>query len=91
MEMERTIRMNALTVTARGQITLKKDLLKHLGIHPGDKLSIDKMPGGEIRIRAERPSGSIADFCGSLKREGQRSLSIDEMNEIISKGWAGDL
>ncbi|GAY24340.1 AbrB/MazE/SpoVT family DNA-binding domain-containing protein [Sphingobium fuliginis] len=83
--------MNALTVTARGQITLKKDLLQHLGIHPGDKLCIDKMPGGEIRIRAERPSGSIADFCGSLKREGQPSLSIEEMNEIIGKGWAGEL
>lgn len=83
--------MNALTITARGQITLKKDLLQHLGIHPGDKLAIDKMPGGEIRIRAERPSGSIVDFCGSLKQECQRSLSIEEMNQIIGKGWAGEL
>ncbi|WP_414707943.1 AbrB/MazE/SpoVT family DNA-binding domain-containing protein [Rhizorhapis sp.] len=89
--LERITRMNALTVTAKGQITLKKDLLQHLGIHPGDKLSIDKMPGGEVRIRADRPSGSIADFCGSLKREGQPSLSIEEMNEIIAKGWAGEL
>jgi AbrB family looped-hinge helix DNA binding protein len=83
--------MNALTVTAKGQITLKKDFLMHLGIHPGDRISIDKMPGGEIRIRAEKPVGSIAEFCGFLKQDGQRPISIEEMNEVIAKGWAGEL
>lgn len=81
--------MNAVTVTSKGQITLRKELLKHLGVHPGDKISFDKMPDGEIRIRAVKPSGKIEDFFGSLKREGQRPISIEEMNEAIAKGWAG--
>ena len=29
--------MAILTVTARGQVTLEKDVLQHLGIKPGDK------------------------------------------------------
>jgi len=44
-----------------------------------------------VRIRAVRPSGDIAKFFGSLKREGQRPVSIEEMNEAIAKGWAGQL
>lgn len=83
--------MNALTVTTKGQITLRKELLRHLGVHPGDKISFDKLPGGEIRIRAVKPTGSISDFFGSLKRDGQKPVSIEEMNEAIQKGWAGQL
>ena len=30
-----------LTVTAKGQITLRKEVLNHLGVRPGDKLDID--------------------------------------------------
>ena len=83
--------MNAVTITAKGQVKLRKELLRHLGVHPGDKISFDKLPGGEIKIRAIRPSGKIEDFFGSLKREGQRPISIEEMNEVIAQGWAGEL
>ena len=38
--------MNTLTVTAKGQITLRKELLKHLGVQPGDKIVVDKLPDG---------------------------------------------
>ena len=30
--------MAILTVTARGQVTFRKDVLQHLGIEPGDKI-----------------------------------------------------
>ncbi|MDF0491105.1 AbrB/MazE/SpoVT family DNA-binding domain-containing protein [Sphingobium sp. H39-3-25] len=83
--------MNAITITSKGQITLRKELLRHLGVHPGEKISIDKLPGGEVRIRAVRPTGKISDAFGMLKREGRKSLSIEEINEITAKGWAGEL
>jgi hypothetical protein len=60
-------------------------------VHPGDKIIFDKMPRGEVRIRAVRPAGRIEDFFGSLKCDGRPSLSIDEMNEVTEKGWAGEL
>jgi AbrB family looped-hinge helix DNA binding protein len=79
-----------LTVTAKGQITLRKDLLEHLGVHPGDKIAVEKLPDGRVEVKAARPTGKISDIFGSLKnkRKGRR-LSIEEMNEIIARGWAG--
>lgn len=77
--------------TSRGQITLKKDLLQHLGIPDGGQLEIFKLPNGELKIRAKRPKGDISAVFGLLKRPGQRRLSIDEMNEVIAKGWSGEL
>src|SRR3546814_11095956 len=73
-DLERTRHMNAVTITAKGQVTLRKELLRHLGVHPGDKISFDKLPGGEIKIRAIRPSGKIEDFFGSLKRSEERRV-----------------
>jgi bifunctional DNA-binding transcriptional regulator/antitoxin component of YhaV-PrlF toxin-antitoxin module len=29
--------MSTLTVTAKGQVTLRKDVLEHLGVHPGER------------------------------------------------------
>jgi len=83
--------VNALTVTAKGQVTLKKELLRHLGVHPGQQIEVTQLPGGELRVRAVRRTGKISDAFGMLKREGQRPISIDEMNEAIEKAWAGQL
>lgn len=83
--------MSVLTVTSRGQVTLKKDILKHLGVHPGDRINVEKLPDGRVEVRAERRKGKISDAFGMLKREGQRPISIEEMNEAIRKGWAGQL
>jgi AbrB family looped-hinge helix DNA binding protein len=80
-----------LTVTAKGQITLRKDLLRHLGAQPGSRLEVSKLPDGGIKLTPRSAKGTIADFCGSLKREGQRTISIEEMNNIIEEGWAGRL
>ena len=76
--------MNTLTVTAKGQVTLRKDLLDR------EKISVDKLPDGRIEVKAARPTGKISDVFGSLKtkRKG-RALSIEDMNEIIARGWAG--
>lgn len=83
--------MTMLTVTAKGQITLRKELLQHLGARPGSKLDISKLPDGRIEVRAHPTKGKISDFCGFLKREGQKPVSIEEMNEVIAMGWAGQL
>jgi bifunctional DNA-binding transcriptional regulator/antitoxin component of YhaV-PrlF toxin-antitoxin module len=78
-----------LTVTAKGQVTLRREVLEHLGISPGDKLIVELLPSGRAEVRAARTPGSIEGFIGSLKTPRTRSLSIDEMNEIAAQGWAG--
>lgn len=81
--------MNALTVTAKGQITLRKDLLKHLGVEPGDKIALDVLPDGRIEMKAAHSTGKISDVFGSLKRRGGPRLSIEQINEATRRGWSG--
>jgi bifunctional DNA-binding transcriptional regulator/antitoxin component of YhaV-PrlF toxin-antitoxin module len=84
----RGLSMSTLTVTAKGQITLRKHLLEHLGVHPGEKITVDKLPHGRIEVRAARPTGKISDAFNFLKRKNGSTLSIEEMNEIAARGWA---
>jgi len=77
-----------LTVTAKGQVTLRKELLRHLGVATGQKVEVDMLPNGRIEMRA-KPTGSIEGFFGSLERPGTKPLTIEEINEIIADGWAG--
>lgn len=79
-----------LTVTAKGQVTLRKEVLRHLGVGPGQKVEVEMLPNGRIEVRA-KPTGSIENFIGSLCRPGTKPLTIEEINEVIAKGWAGEL
>jgi AbrB family looped-hinge helix DNA binding protein len=78
-----------LTVTAKGQVTLRKEVLEHLGIAPGDKVEVDLLPAGRAQMRAAKPAGSIAAFLGCLRRPGRRRLSTKRIGELASQGWAG--
>ena len=82
--------MSTLKVTAKGQVTLRKDVLKHLGVRPGDQVDVDVLPGGRIEVRATKRTGKISDAFGFLYREGGPKLTIEEINESIAAGWAGE-
>lgn len=82
--------MASLTVTAKGQVTLKRDLLKHLGVEPGERIDIEKLPGGELRVRAAQATGTIDGFLGLLAGKTRKVATIEEMNEAAAAGWAGD-
>jgi len=81
--------MATLTVTAKGQITLKQELLRHLKVTPGQKVQVDKLPDGRLAVRPAPQKGSIAAFSGSLAKKGTPRLTIEEINEAIADGWAG--
>ena len=78
-----------LTVTAKGQITLRKEVLEHLGVRPGDKIDIDLLKDGRLQVRGKygRPVESI---FGMLKRPATPTRSIEELNEAAAAGWAGE-
>jgi bifunctional DNA-binding transcriptional regulator/antitoxin component of YhaV-PrlF toxin-antitoxin module len=81
--------MSTLKVTAKGQVTLRKDLLEHLGVRPGQKIAIDRLPDGRLEVRAAQRTGKISDAFNFLKRANAPSLSIEEMNKIAARGWVG--
>ena len=80
--------MTTLTVTAKGQVTFRKDLLKHLGVRPGQQLDVDMLPDGRIEVRAASPGGKISDAFDFLKRPSGPSLSLEEINDLAADGWA---
>ena len=82
--------MPSLAVTMKGQITLKRDLLQHLGIKPGERIDFDKLPNGELRVKAARPTGTIDSFIGRHAGKARNAMTIKEMNEIAASGWAGE-
>lgn len=81
--------MTKLTVTARGQVTFRKDVLKHLGIQPGGKVQLELLPGGRAELKADQPKGTWADFAGMLNGKGNGvKLTIEEMNDAIAEAGA---
>ncbi len=81
--------MITLTVSAKGQVTLRKDLLRHLGVGPGRKIEISELPGGRIEVKAARARGTIDGFIGLLAGKSRKAASVEEMNEAAARGWAG--
>jgi len=79
--------MSALTITAKGQITLRRDLLQFLGIAPGQQVEVNKLANGVLALHAKAPQGLEA-FAGCLPPPAN-ALSVEEMNALIAEGWAG--
>lgn len=81
--------MTTLTVTARGQVTFRKDVLRHLGIRPGDKIQLDLLPNGKAELTAAQPKGSWDDLSGFFAgRTNGARLSIEELNDAIAEAGA---
>ena len=81
--------MATLTVTAKGQITLKQELLRHLNVAPGQKVDVEKLPGGQLKVTPARKKHSIEAFSGFLAKKGTPRLTIAQIKKITEDAWAG--
>lgn len=81
--------MATLTVTERGQVTFRKEVLRHLGVKPGEKIELELLPDGRVTIHTARAKGSIEDFIGFLAGKTKKVATIEEINEATARGWAG--
>ena len=81
--------MTTLTVTARGQVTFRKDVLRHMGIAPGENVELDKLPDGRVVLRAARPTGNIVDrFLGLLAGKTRKVATLVEIGKAAAAGWS---
>ena len=76
-------------MTSKGQVTLRKELLAHLGVQPGQRVDVEVLPGGRLELHAEQATGSIKGFIGLLAERSARRASLEELNEAAASGWAG--
>ena len=75
--------MPTATMTTKGQITIPKEVREHLGVDAGDRLSFAVQDDGTVVVRPI--TRHVRDLGGLLHRPGQRSKSIDEMDEGIAR------
>lgn len=81
--------MATLSVTARGQVTFRKDILNHLGIQPGGKIRLDLLPDGRAELKADKPKGSWRELHGMLKgKTNGARFTIEEINNAIAEASA---
>ena len=81
--------MTTLTVTAKGQVTFRKGVLKHLGIKPGERIELALLPDGRAELRAAAQMGSFSELAGFLKGKTNGTvLSIEEIDEAIADASA---
>jgi bifunctional DNA-binding transcriptional regulator/antitoxin component of YhaV-PrlF toxin-antitoxin module len=81
--------MTTLTVTSRGQVTFRKEVLAHLGIQPGQKIEIELLPDGRAELQAVKPTGTWQAISGMLKSKSNGvRLTIDQMNDAIAEAGA---
>ncbi len=82
--------MATLTIAANGQVTLRRELLRHHGVGPGEQIEVRTLPGGRIEVCAAQPSGTIEGFIGKLAGQPSKSVPLDEIQRAAEAGWAGE-
>jgi AbrB family looped-hinge helix DNA binding protein len=80
--------MSTAAVTSKGQITIPAEVRKKLGLKAGDRVRFIEGENGEYIFKPK--TGSIMDLEGCVHWTGE-PVTIEEMNETIAKGWAGQL
>ena len=52
---------------------------------------MDLLPDGQGLVRAARRTGKIDDFFGVLAGKTKKVATLEEINEAIERGWAGQV
>lgn len=81
--------MAILTVTARGQVTLRKEVLQHVSIKPGDKIELDLLPDARGVLKAAQPGRTIDAFVGLLSGRTKKVATLEEIEAASEEAWAG--
>lgn len=81
--------MPKLKVTAKGQITLNKEVMKLLGVGPGDYVEVEPQSDNVVSIRGKKAGKSIDSIFGMLHDPNGPKLTLEEIKTAIEDGWAG--
>lgn len=81
--------MPRLTVTARGQVTFRKEVLKHLGVRPGGKIELELLPDGRAALTAPQQKSSLSTLHGFLKGKTNGAvLTLEQIEGAIAEASA---
>jgi AbrB family looped-hinge helix DNA binding protein len=75
-----------LTITAKGQVTLRQAVLDHLGLKPGDKVAVSLLRDGRVELVPSAAGHDLRSLRGRLRRAGQAPVSLQAMQQAIEAG-----
>ena len=74
--------MARVTLAAKGQITIPKEIRQRLGLKAGDKVTFTTLSNGTVVLRAK--TRRLLDLAGSLTRPDQPAVGVNEMKPLRS-------
>jgi AbrB family looped-hinge helix DNA binding protein len=75
--------MPTATMTTKGQVTIPKEIREHLKVDTGDRLSFVVQEDGSVIVQPI--TRDVRELSGLLRRPEQRSISLREMDEGITR------
>ncbi len=79
--------MATATITAKGQLTLPKDIRTALGVGPGDRVDFVRMEDGNYAVMAA--TQSVKKLKGLIPKP-RKPVSLDDMDAAIARGAKGE-
>jgi len=78
-----------LTLTRNGQFTVNKSLMEHIGVKPGDAISVRPMPDGTFSVAARNKKRPLSEMRGSFRHILGESepLSLEAIDKAIAEGY----
>lgn len=80
--------MPIATLTSKGQITVPKEIRDQLKLEPGSRINFVVDASGQVVFKPL--NYDFRSIRGILKSRRKRPVTIEEMNEAIAAGWAGE-
>ena len=80
--------MHTAKLTAKGQITLPREIRDLLGVVPGDQVDFVIEQGGVVRLVSLRRS--VRGLAGILAVPGREAPSLEEIDDSIAGLLAAD-
>jgi antitoxin component of MazEF toxin-antitoxin module len=70
-----------------GQFTVNKTLLNHLGVKPGDRVSVELLPDATLKVSATSKKRPLSELRGAFRDLfGVVELSLEDMERAIEEG-----
>lgn len=91
-------KMKISTEGAPDQVRIPEEILRHLGVQPGEAIDVDFWSDGTCILHLVRKSSRIESLCGVLAdrpRKRKKPLSLKQMRKaieatLIERQWMPD-
>ncbi len=80
--------MPIATLTSKGQITVPKEIRDQLKLEPGSRINFVVDRKGKVTLKPL--NYDFESIRGIVKSRRKHPPTIEEMNEAIAAGWAGE-